>query len=174
MSKKLAKSGYYLNNKNGFSEIDDAWNSLLTYINLNKDKLDILNLDKENLHIQIKLSNKNNNPSRYVPLPCFDFSKFENAYLRASATYNCKFENGKLVLSSENIFDEPSNIIFNIQCIKFPDNCEIFVKNIDNSNTLIKSKLLNFFKVGVLSYNYSIIKTNLLTLDIENNSRYRI
>ena len=171
MNKILAKSGYYLNSKTGFNTPVEAFNALLTYVNMHKDNLDIINVDANNLHIQIKLSNKNNNVSRYVPLPCLDLTTFKNAYLRASATYICKYENGKLVLVNDLNTEETSNIWFNIQCVKFPDTCEIFIKNIDISSNLNKKSILSeFFKVGILSYTYSIIKTNLSTLKIEEES----
>lgn len=96
MSKLSVKSGYYLNNKNTYTSPEEAFNELIKYIKIHKDELDIVNIDPTNLHVQIKLSNTNNNISRYVPLPCLNLTDFNKAYLRATATYICKYENRKI------------------------------------------------------------------------------
>lgn len=78
---------------------------------------------------------------------------------------------GKLVLTNDLETEDISSILFNIQCIKFQDNCEIFIKNL-NSTQNKKTILSEYFKVGILSYNYSIIKTDLSTLISKEQSGY--
>lgn len=58
-------AGEYLND-DVYTNYNEAYNLLIKYINELKDPNDIIIYDREHLHIQIKLNNKNN----YMELPC--------------------------------------------------------------------------------------------------------
>ena len=65
MKKLQVNAGKYLNDTI-YDKYYTAYNQLVQYINEHKDPNDIIICDREHLHIQIKLNNKNN----YMDLPC--------------------------------------------------------------------------------------------------------
>lgn len=66
MSKKIKfNSSQYLNEQI-YTDYNEAYNSLLSFINEHLDESDIVIENKQQLHVQIKLGNKNS----YVNIPC--------------------------------------------------------------------------------------------------------